>query len=96
MGLLDTRTPTAYTEKLEKFRPLYYAGTKLLAWRKSKVVQGTPQKGARFFAYHLLTQQGVPAGFKLAYVLCVFASPFVTIQAISSYYHPYKKNPLRL
>lgn len=95
MGLLDNRNPNNYQEKLDKFIPLYRVVSNVLSLRKSKVIEGGPQKASRFFAYHLLTQQGIPGGIKVAFVLSVMSSPFLIAQLISSRYHPYKRDPFR-
>ena len=95
MGLLDTRDPPTFSQRLLKADSLYRVVTKMLTLRKTKVASGPPQKGIRFFQYHLLSQQGVPGGVKVGLVAASMVLPILTASLLSGRKHQYRKDPFR-
>ena len=96
MGLLDTRESPTYSPKLEKLAPIENFFSRIFSVRKDKVMTGVNhQKSVRIFGYHLLTQQGVPAGFKAGFVVIGAILPVLTFALVNGRSHLYKKDPFR-
>jgi hypothetical protein len=96
MGLLDHRESPGYSPKMDKFMPIYNFASKFMSIRKSKVVPSSPIMTTRLYAYHLLVQQGLPGNVKVVVVLLSLATPIITLQLLSSKYHPHWKDSLRV
>jgi hypothetical protein len=95
MGLLDTRNPPTYSAKLTKVDSIYRLVSKIMSFRNMKTVTGVPAQGIRLYTYHLLVQQGVPGGVKVAILFASVLSPLLIPHFLLSKRHDYKKDPFR-
>ncbi|OMJ91715.1 hypothetical protein SteCoe_5746 [Stentor coeruleus] len=95
MGLLDTRDPPTYSKRLIKLDSVYRLVSKVMSFRSMKTVTGTPAHGIRLYTYHLLVQQGVPGGVKVALLFASVLTPMLLPHFLLAKRHEYKKDPFR-